>query len=287
MFTMEKFVIEFNKRGGRKKVTFKATQKDLQNEKSIQTVFEQFILDLPIDLKKNDLIVNKINGVDLKDEHLTFNDIYQALNIFTTGKYDFANEKTNPNNLIVTKQMFANGKYKLEKVLKLDKWYFEFVTALNQKESEKDKVATDQKEKKPDPTETDPIIALSQLQAKAKDMEKSLAKAQHLVIKQKGELTALKDGQSSFNLAKETSIQENYALKTKINEYEVWHKDQLKWKRALQREFGTYIKTENDRNNFAQQLLMNLNSPMVQNLIHQSYGNLGKLLVALSSIEDK
>lgn len=282
---MEKFVIEFIKRSGRKKVVLEATQKDLQNEKSIQTIFEQFILDLPIDLKKNDLIVNKINNVDLKDEHLSFVDMYTALNIFTTGQYDFANEKTKANNLIVTKKLFANDHYKIEKVLKVDKWYYTFVTPRDNENEVDDQ--TNKKKPEIDPADTDPIIALSQLQENAKQFEKRLAKAQNLVVKQKSELTALRDGQSSFNVAKETSIQDNYDLKTKINDYEAWHKDQLKWKRILQKDFGAYIKTKNDRTNFAQQLLMNLNAPMVQNLIKSSYGNLGKVLVALSTIEDQ
>lgn len=278
-------MIEFIKRSGRKKVVLEATQKDLQNEKSIQTIFEQFILDLPIDLKKNDLIVNKINNVDLKDEHLSFVDMYTALNIFTTGQYDFANEKTKANNLIVTKKLFANDHYKIEKVLKVDKWYYTFVTPRDNENEVDDQ--TNKKKPEIDPADTDPIIALSQLQENAKQFEKRLAKAQNLVVKQKSELTALRDGQSSFNVAKETSIQDNYDLKTKINDYEAWHKDQLKWKRILQKDFGAYIKTKNDRTNFAQQLLMNLNAPMVQNLIKSSYGNLGKVLVALSTIEDQ
>lgn len=278
-------MIEFIKRSGRKKAVLEATQKDLQNEKSIQTIFEQFILDLPIDLKKNDLIVNKINNVDLKDEHLSFVDMYTALNIFTTGQYDFANEKTKADNLIVTKKLFANDHYKIEKVLKVDKWYYTFVTPRDN-ENEVD-AQTNKKKPEIDPADTDPIIALSQLQENAKQFEKRLAKAQNLVVKQKSELTALRDGQSSFNVAKETSIQDNYDLKTKINDYEAWHKDQLKWKRILQKDFGAYIKTKNDRTNFAQQLLMNLNAPMVQSLIKSSYGNLGKVLVALSTIEDQ
>lgn len=278
-------MIEFIKRSGRKKVVLEATQKDLQNEKSIQTIFEQFILDLPIDLKKNDLIVNKINNVDLKDEHLSFVDMYTALNIFTTGQYDFANEKTKADNLIVTKKLFANDHYKIEKVLKVDKWYYTFVTPRDNENEVDDQ--TNKKKPEIDPADTDPIIALSQLQENAKQFEKRLAKAQNLVVKQKSELTALRDGQSSFNVAKETSIQDNYDLKTKINDYEAWHKDQLKWKRILQKDFGAYIKTKNDRTNFAQQLLMNLNAPMVQNLIKSSYGNLGKVLVALSTIEDQ
>lgn len=278
-------MIEFIKRSGRKKAVLEATQKDLQNEKSIQTIFEQFILDLPIDLKKNDLIVNKINNVDLKDEHLSFVDMYTALNIFTTGQYDFANEKTKADNLIVTKKLFANDHYKIEKVLKVDKWYYTFVTPRDNENEVDDQ--TNKKKPEIDPADTDPIIALSQLQENAKQFEKRLAKAQNLVVKQKSELTALRDGQSSFNVAKETSIQDNYDLKTKINDYEAWHKDQLKWKRILQKDFGAYIKTKNDRTNFAQQLLMNLNAPMVQNLIKSSYGNLGKVLVALSTIEDQ
>lgn len=278
-------MIEFIKRSGRKKVVLEATQKDLQNEKSIQTIFEQFILDLPIDLKKNDLIVNKINNVDLKDEHLSFVDMYTALNIFTTGQYDFANEKTKANNLIVTKKLFANDHYKIEKVLKVDKWYYTFVTPRDNENEADDQ--TNKKKPEIDPADTDPIIALSQLQENAKQFEKRLAKAQNLVVKQKSELTALRDGQSSFNVAKETSIQDNYDLKTKINDYEAWHKDQLKWKRILQKDFSAYIKTKNDRTNFAQQLLMNLNVPMVQSLIKSSYGNLGKVLVALSTIEDQ
>lgn len=278
-------MIEFIKRSGRKKVVLEATQKDLQNEKSIQTIFEQFILDLPIDLKKNDLIVNKINNVDLKDEHLSFVDMYTALNIFTTGQYDFANEKTKADNLIVTKKLFANDHYKIEKVLKVDKWYYTFVTPRDNENEVDDQ--TNKKKPEIDPADTDPIIALSQLQENAKQFEKRLAKAQNLVVKQKSELTALRDGQSSFNVAKETSIQDNYDLKTKINDYEAWHKDQLKWKRILQKDFGAYIKTKNDRTNFAQQLLMNLNAPMVQSLIKSSYGNLGKVLVALSTIEDQ
>lgn len=278
-------MIEFIKRSGRKKAVLEATQKDLQNEKSIQTIFEQFILDLPIDLKKNNLIVNKINNVDLKDEHLSFVDMYTALNIFTTGQYDFANEKTKANNLIVTKKLFANDHYKIEKVLKVDKWYYTFVTPRDNENEVDDQ--TNKKKPEIDPADTDPIIALSQLQENAKQFEKRLAKAQNLVVKQKSELTALRDGQSSFNVAKETSIQDNYDLKTKINDYEAWHKDQLKWKRILQKDFGAYIKTKNDRTNFAQQLLMNLNAPMVQSLIKSSYGNLGKVLVALSTIEDQ
>lgn len=278
-------MIEFIKRSGRKKVVLEATQKDLQNEKSIQTIFEQFILDLPIDLKKNDLIVNKINNVDLKDEHLSFVDMYTALNIFTTGQYDFANEKTKADNLIVTKKLFANDHYKIEKVLKVDKWYYTFVTPRDNENEVDDQ--TNKKKPEIDPADTDPIIALSQLQENAKQFEKRLAKAQNLVVKQKSELTALRDGQSSFNVAKETSIQDNYDLKTKINDYEAWHKDQLKWKHILQKDFGAYIKTKNDRTNFAQQLLMNLNAPMVQSLIKSSYGNLGKVLVALSTIEDQ
>lgn len=278
-------MIEFIKRSGRKKAVLEATQKDLQNEKSIQTIFEQFILDLPIDLKKNDLIVNKINNVDLKDEHLSFVDMYTALNIFTTGQYDFANEKTKADNLIVTKKLFANDHYKIEKVLKVDKWYYTFVTPRDNENEVDDQ--TNKKKPEIDPADTDPIIALSQLQENAKQFEKRLAKAQNLVVKQKSELTALRDGQSSFNVAKETSIQDNYDLKTKINDYEAWHKDQLKWKRILQKDFGAYIKTKNDRTNFAQQLLMNLNAPMVQSLIKSSYGNLGKVLVALSTIEDQ
>lgn len=278
-------MIEFIKRSGRKKAVLEATQKDLQNEKSIQTIFEQFILDLPIDLKKNDLIVNKINNVDLKDEHLSFVDMYTALNIFTTGQYDFANEKTKADNLIVTKKLFANDHYKIEKVLKVDKWYYTFVTPRDNENEVDDQ--TNKKKPEIDPADTDPIIALSQLQENAKQFEKRLAKAQNLVVKQKSELTALRDGQSSFNVAKETSIQDNYDLKTKINDYEAWHKDQLKWKHILQKDFGAYIKTKNDRTNFAQQLLMNLNAPMVQNLIKSSYGNLGKVLVALSTIEDQ
>lgn len=278
-------MIEFIKRSGRKKAVLEATQKDLQNEKSIQTIFEQFILDLPIDLKKNDLIVNKINNVDLKDEHLSFVDMYTALNIFTTGQYDFANEKTKADNLIVTKKLFANDHYKIEKVLKVDKWYYTFVTPRDNENEVDDQ--TNKKKPEIDPADTDPIIALSQLQENAKQFEKRLAKAQNLVVKQKSELTALRDGQNSFNVAKETSIQDNYDLKTKINDYEAWHKDQLKWKRILQKDFGAYIKTKNDRTNFAQQLLMNLNAPMVQSLIKSSYGNLGKVLVALSTIEDQ
>lgn len=279
-------MIKFIKRGGRKTAMLKASQKDLQNEKALQTIFEQFILDLPIDLKKNDLVVNKINGIALKDEHLSFNDMYTALNVFATGQYDFNNPQTQANNLIITKKMFTNDQYKSEKVLKIDKWYYTFVTKLAEKDINNTKQEK-KKEQKANPIDTDPIIALSQLQENAKQLEKGLEKTQRLVIKQKSKLNALQDGQKSFNLAKETSIQDNYSLKTKVNDYEVWHKDQLKWKRILQKDFGTYLKTPQDRANFAQQLLINLNSPMVQNLIQHSYGNLGKVLVALSTIEDK
>lgn len=254
---MQKLEIEFIKRSGRKKFPLILT-----DQEHVRTVFQQFVLSLPINVQSKELKVNSINHHYLnKNERMTFALGYQILVYLEASETLFF--KRNLSHLLIVKD-------NPQSVLKTYKPYHGFYYGI---EKHAATIRQNDVALKADhePSEIIDIKDFQALQKRALSLE--------------SQYKDLRSGKHDLDNAAKRAIDDNYQLKVKNSKLEQNHHADLQLVRQLKKNYGSFLGSTNQNLNFIYQLVTMFQTPAVQNLTKGDSNQLLKLIHILSGQE--
>lgn len=305
--------IVFTKRKGRKKFPM-----ILSNQETVKTVFQQFVLSLPIGIESKKLVTHSMNGfVFNSDQSMSYLELYQA---FIRLTENYANKL---NMLIISKAPIEDDNVNLSEQLGKTYIYLLKAPIAQQKNTKK-------KSKKPviashDMSYDDIIPDLNELIQAKKEHDRLLSNSvYHLLIKYYGlaqesqdedfgqalhdikkiknfnnkkykkisnniehllaSYHALDDGKRSSENAEHDAIEINYELRDKLAQYQEREKEEKVVSQYFKSNFSPYVTTQDNTIEFIEQLLQARNSPQVKSITNNSNDNLLKSIIALAKL---
>lgn len=291
----------FTKFNGRKKYSLTIT-----NQEQIQTVFQQFVLSLPLGIQAKDLYIHQMNNCVLNnDEVISFNNTYK---IFIDIEHDHPELLNEINHLLFSKKKLQIT-LPVKKVFTIQHAYCYVLERTPEKYHVKKKIA---KITKTNDDFLDLPMQVVNLQNHVETLfnvsnersnlfysQRNLSIQQYLakqcikhdlkiIQREVGQATTaytnLRDGiESTVRVNKNATI-ENFKLKTKLNTFQTENKQEKQLIRNLKRQYGPYLQTDQQRLAFINALITNCNSPNVLQLVNNSIDNLYAIIRAITKM---
>lgn len=291
----------FTKFNGRKKYSLTIT-----NQEQIQTVFQQFVLSLPLGTQAKDLYIHQMNNCVLNnDEVISFNNTYK---MFIDIEHEHPELLNEINHLLFSKKKLQIT-LPVKKVFTIQHAYCYVLEKTPEKYHVKKKIA---KITKTNDDFLDLPMHVVNLQNHVETLfnvsnersnlfysQRNLSIQQYLakqcirhdlktIQRETGQATTaytnLRDGiESTVRVNKNATI-ENFKLKTKLNTFQTEYKQEKQLIRNLKRQYGPYLQTDQQRLAFINSLITNCNSPNVLQLVNNSIDNLYAIIRAITKM---
>ena len=291
----------FTKFNGRKKYSLTIT-----NQEQIQTVFQQFVLSLPLGTQAKDLYIHQMNNCVLNnDEVISFNNTYK---MFIDIEHDHPELLNEINHLLFSKKKLQIT-LPVKKVFTIQHAYCYVLEKTPEKYHVKKKIA---KITKTNDDFLDLPMHVVNLQNHVETLfnvsnersnlfysQRNLNIQQYLakqcikhdlktIQREAGQdttaYTNLRDGiESTVRVNKNATI-ETFKLKTKLNTFQTEYKQEKQLIRNLKRQYGPYLQTDQQRLAFINALITNCNSPNVLQLVNNSIDNLYAIIRAITKM---
>lgn len=291
----------FTKFNGRKKYSLTIT-----NQEQIQTVFQQFVLSLPLGTQAKDLYIHQMNNCVLSnDEVISFNNTYK---MFIDIEHDHPELLNEINHLLFSKKKLQIT-LPVKNVFTIQHAYCYILEKTPEKYHVKKKIAKITKTNDDFldlpmhvvnlQNHVDTLFNVSNERSNLFYIQRDLSIQQYLakqcikhdlktIQREAGQATTaytnLRDGiESTVRVNKNATI-ENFKLKTKLNTFQTENKQEKQLIRNLKHQYGPYLQTDQQRLAFINALITNCNSPNVLQLVNNSIDNLYAIIRAITKM---
>lgn len=272
--------ISFIKHNGRKKYSLV-----LSDREEPRTVFQQFVLSLPIDVQLEKLETYSMSEYKYPTKsRLSFNGLWQ---IFADNNAVLKKNIKTINKWVIAKDELGDKYFKVSLPLKNA-----YLNILQKAEPKKDQIQIDNSAnaQKVAANIDDLVLemnAFKQQYLNDKKSQQDFDKLENKVSDLVTRFHSLTNGLNGLNKVNQASTVENYKLKTKMAKQETIAKQEKTLIKFLQDNYALYLQNDSSRADFIVNLLNSRNQPQVQQMINHSYHNLFALVNAVTKIGDK